>query len=302
MKFWKRFEHYRNNQDFLDNFLLENDIVEESGIVESLTLETNHTFDRRESRASATSVISFQKEIFKIRDIEYGINIEKNTFDNYSEFLKYKKKAGGSELLDNSINDCKIVLEKAEHDNYKKEINLLFDFQGGMEELFVIDFNSFLIAIDVLALKRESPYWGKLLIQAIHIIEKKQFDLSFLLLFTAFENFITLLAEKHESDFYKEINLKKMELKSKMKLLLKHLLNIQPSPENEDHPSILIIEKLFSELYEIRNKIAHGGYREVNKEDCQKCLDLFIIFHSTVKDKPQNNNELLNSIKKYIGK
>ncbi len=280
MRFWSTYNRYKEKEYFIDNFLLNNNIIKYDEIIEEINVDTNHTLDGREQRAVAEGTIEYQQDIYKIvGNIEYGINIE------YEENLI------------NETEEWKVILEDIEFDNYKKEISLLFDFKGDMDDAYtVFDYNTFKVKIETLSLSEDAPYWGKLLIQAINVLEKRQFDLAFLLIFTAFENFITLLVEDHKRYFYKEINIEKMELKNKMKVLLKHILNIPPG--SEEHPSISIIEQLFSDLYKIRNNIAHGQYRKVDYNDCQKCFDLFIIYRTIIKYKPKNNHDLLSVLKK----
>lgn len=304
MNFWEAYNKLRNQDCFLDNFLLTNNIVKYDGFLEIVSLETNHTFDGRESRAVASATVNYEQEIYKVINIDYGLDINAvvedrdNHFSNFSEFVQLKQK-DSTNILENKINDCKIILEHKEYNNYKKEMSFMFDFQGDMHDSFIFDYNSFQVAVEVLAFDDEAPYWGKLLVQASHIIESKQFDLAFLLVFTAFENLITLLGEEYEGDFYKEVMIKKMELKNKIKFLLKHILGVQPSKRREDHPSIGIIEKLFSDLYILRNKVAHGSYRDISNKDCQDSINLFIIFYTAILKKPKDNNELLKHMKDY---
>lgn len=306
MGFWDRYNLYTKGNNFLDNFLLSNNIVEYGGVIGEITLDTNHTFDGRESRASATATLEYAEDVYRLfRDtVDYGFNMNaiveesQQVFSNFFEYTEVKEKREFYQF-DNTFNDCTVELESQKHNYNEKSIDFIFDFRGDMHDANITDWHSFQVAIETLNIVDNAPYWGKLLSQATILMNNKQYDLAFLLTFSAVENFTSLLCEQYEEDFYNEINITSMELLKKIKLVIKHINGVKPSKGREEHPSMSIILDLFDKLYKNRNNVAHGNYRDITIDNCKTCLNFFILYHTIVTRKPNNNNELLRFIKGY---
>ncbi|MCB4744761.1 MAG: hypothetical protein LGB07_03795 [Sulfurovum sp.] len=100
MGFWDNYNLYTNEKNFLNKFLLSNNIVKYGGIIGEITLDTNHTFDGIESRVSATATLEYVEDVYELfsDSIDYGFNVgaiveeSQQVFSNFFEYAEAKEK------------------------------------------------------------------------------------------------------------------------------------------------------------------------------------------------------------------
>jgi len=306
MSFWERYELYTKEDTFMKNYLIKNNIIVYGGILQEVAISTNHTLDGMESSATATASIEYTEDIYElVEDSEdYGIDLEAvmensdRVIEDYEEYISMRNNSA-FHRFEKAINDSRITLDETIHHHSKKLIDFRFEFRGGIDDAFIIQDKSFYIVLETLEIEESAPYWGVLLTQALSIMKNHQYDLAFLLIFSAIENYISLLCEEYQEYFYDEVQLKDMELLKKITLTLKHSLGVAANKGRETHPCIEIIKSLYSDLYKKRNQVAHGSYREIDESDTKACMSLFIILHESIVKKPLDSNGLANAIKDY---
>lgn len=306
MCFIKKYNSYKEEHELVTKFFTSLSLLTERTIFEECNIDTNHTFNDREHNTIGTCEIDYPSNInyitlIKRYDLEHGLycnpeNITINDLDDYNRLLE-----GDSYILvaePNTGVKFEIDTDMIKFDNYKKSFFLNFKLTGNMEDFDVLDAYRYYVKFNVIDYSENAEYWGKLLLQGCEFKNEMKFDIAFLILFSAFENFITLEIEKITDSYYKEFNIKELEFIKKVKLLLKHHLCVE-SKGREDHPIKNLIIKLLDSLYKIRNKVAHGNKREIEEVDCDLCLDMFIFTYTAIYHKPKDNIELLKKIKNY---
>lgn len=307
MTFFDDYNQFKNYNNLKKSFFIKINASHLTTILENVYIETNHTFNKRESRASATTNFSYQErlgDIIEILNIEHGVfhegSINPEDYpDGIIDEEHYLKLAEENvRLLECNINDFTNTLIDYKFDNYTRNIKLMFDFHGNMEDTFVFDYHNYYVYMELLAQNKEAPYWTKLALQAIGLNNEEKYELALLLMFSSFDNFITLEIEKLTKFYYKEFNIEKLEFGKKVSLLLKHSLKVNPGV-NEMHSVKDLIYKMYDELYTQRNAVAHGNNREIESEDFEKCFDMLIFTYIAINEHPVDNKDLLRKIKNY---
>ncbi|MFY4796809.1 hypothetical protein ACOTVS_09820 [Aliarcobacter butzleri] len=298
MKFEVELSKIKDKYDLYTRFLKGIGVLScEKRLIE-VSLDTNHTFERRNESTTAEAIYSYEDEnlhIYNLNVLEHGIYFD----EHGASISKIINRLENEEihLRTNFNNEVKINLKDFRINNQDKEILFNFEFLGTMSDTFIIDDWGYYIYLELLK-DNSDDYWGFLLIQSEELKKEKRFDLAFLLIFSALENYINLNIESLQSNYYKELNLKSMELKSKYSFLLKDKLEVTTG-NKEEHPCKELIIKKFNDLYTFRNKIAHGEERNIKKEDCENCFDTFIFTFTAINHKPKDNQKLLKCIKEY---
>lgn len=299
MSFWTEYNNYKQNHNLITKFFTSLSLLKEEVVFSKCDIYTNHTFDGNESNTLGMCSISYPENLLHVsivtpHDFEHGINIE--SIDNLEHFNKLEK--DGKIDLKNENNETVISLnyDQIKFDNYKKEFELPFKIKGKINNFGFLDSFNYYIKFNVITYNKGTNYWGNLLLQGYELEREKRYDLSFLVLFSAFDNFITLEIEKIKDKFFKEFNIKTMPFESKVTILLKYYLGVTTGG-SEEHPTKQLITKIVGELYKFRNKIAHGEERTIEKINCVLCLDMFILMYTAIKFNVKDNTELLKKVK-----
>ena len=301
MGFNENYNNYKENHDLITKFFTSLSLLKEEVIFSRCTIDTNHTFNGKESNTIGTCHFDYPENLIRVvivtaHDFEHGINIEPiNNLEHFNELHK-----NGKINLQNKNNETLISLDFNEiiFDNYKKIFSLPFRIKGQMNDFGFLDSSDYYIKFNVITYNEDSDYWGNLLLQGYELQQEKRYDLAFLVLFSAFDNFVTLETEKIEDKFFKEFNIKDMKFESKVTVLLKHHLDVVIGGR-EDHPTKQLITNIVGDLYKFRNKVAHGTKRIIEEKDCNLCMDMFIFTYTAIKFKVKDNNELLKKMKEY---
>jgi hypothetical protein len=301
MGFNENYNSYKENHDLITKFFTSLSLLKEEVIFNKCDIDRNHTFEGNESNTVGSCQFNYPENLIHVvkltpHDFEHGINIE--PINNLEHFYELNK--NGNIDLKNKNNETLISLNFNEiiFDNYKRFFSLPFKIKGQMNDFGFFDGFNYYIKFNVIAYNKDSDYWGKLLLQGYELQQEKRYDLAFLVLFSAFDNFITLEMEKIVDNFFKEFNIKTMPFESKVTVLLKYHLNVETGGR-EDHPTKQLITKIVGDLYKFRNKIAHGTKRLIEEKDCNLCMDMFIFTYTSIKFKVKDNHELLKKIKEY---
>ncbi len=301
MGFNENYNSYKENHDLITKFFTSLSLLKEEVIFNKCDIDRNHTFEGNESNTVGNCQFNYPENLIHVvkltpHDFEHGINIE--PINNLEHFYELNK--NGNIDLKNKNNETLISLNFNEiiFDNYKRFFSLPFKIKGQMNDFGFFDGFNYYIKFNVIAYNKDSDYWGKLLLQGYELQQEKRYDLAFLVLFSAFDNFITLEMEKIVDNFFKEFNIKTMPFESKVTVLLKYHLNVETGGR-EDHPTKQLITKIVGDLYKFRNKIAHGTKRLIEEKDCNLCMDMFIFTYTSIKFKVKDNHELLKKIKEY---
>ncbi|PHO10767.1 hypothetical protein CPG37_02685 [Malaciobacter canalis] len=297
MRFEEQLLNIKNKAYLYTKFLIGIEALSYEKRLIPLYLDTNHTFERKYDNTFANAIYSYEDEnlhIYHLEVLQHGMYS-----DDYTASIDKIESALNNEEtnLENEFNEAKVNLNDYKLNNRDKTILFNFEFLGTMNDAFTIDDWGYYIYLELLKDNSEN-FWSFLLIQSEELKEEKRFDLAFLLIFSALENYLNLNIELLQNNYYKELNLEGMNLKLKYSFLLKDKLEVSTG-DKEKHPCKDLIMKKFSELYKFRNSVAHGKERNITEQDCEECFDTFIFTYITINYKPKNNQELLNYIKKY---
>lgn len=307
MAFFDDYNKYKENHNLVDNFLIHIGALEYGYILSEVYIDTNHTLDGREGRAVAKGDFSYSEDISYINEIvkiECGLFSEGFDNEKYPDGIRdvkhyHELKDSLVTVLENSANDCTIELEDYNYDNYKRTFDLTFDFRGDMMDVDIINYWTYYAYVKVIMVDVEASYWCNLVVQAVELQKEEKYELALLVMFSAFDNLITLEIEKIDSLYYNEFNLETLEFGKKVSLLLKHHLRVIPSYKKEVHPVKDLIQKIYTKMYKLRNNVAHGKNREIEEDDFEECLNMIIFTYAAINDKPIDNVDLLRKIKTY---
>lgn len=306
MSFYEKYYTYKENHDLIEKFLLSLGLLKFKRIIKSFPIDTSGVVE------GERTFIRKCKSYFEDMHIVHISNkqIEHGLYCNYSDDIidsieKYDLlKTESNDILKKDINDSSIVLEldedSFEFDNYKKEFTVDIKINADRVEHSIMDqFNHYVVFNVIIYNEEFDYYWGNLILQGIKLENEKKYDLSYLLFFSAFDNYITLLIEELQSSYYKELNLDTLTFEKKVSLLLKHNLSVNVSNENQRKATEILLITKYKELYDKRNDVAHGRYREISEQMSKDCLDFFIMYYTVINTKVESNNELLKKIKEY---
>ena len=306
MSFFKNYYRYKNDDNLVDKFLIHVGVLKRIAFLDKINIKTNHTIDSRECRAVGKTTFSYPEEIehiYSILNLKHGL-FKEEVFNNedYPDVIRdvehfHELEETINISLDNKVNECSLHLDDTKFDNYTKEFELTFDFRGELHDVDIIQEKNYYVYCDAIIANNESPYWCSLVVQAILFQKEKKYDTALLFLFSAFDNLITLEIEKLVNSFYKEFNLKNLEFGKKVSILLKHHLKVNPGENDEEHPVRSLIYKIYTELYELRNAVAHGKIRSIIVDHVDYCLDMLIFTYTTINSNPKDNFILLKKIK-----
>lgn len=306
MSFLRNYCRYKNDNNLVDKFLIHISALKRTAFLDKIYIETNHTLDRRECRAIGKATFSYPEEIehiYSILSLEHGLFKEEHyNNEDYPDGIRDVKHFHELEeminiSLDNKVNECSLHLDDTKYDNYTKEFELTFDFRGELHDVDIIQDKNYYVYCDAIIANNESPYWCNLVVQAILFQKEKKYDTALLFLFSAFDNLITLEIEKLVNSFYKEFNLKNLEFGKKVSILLKHHLKVNPGENKEEHPVRNLIYTIYTELYELRNAVAHGKIRNIIVNHVDNCLDMLIFTYTAINFNPKDKVVLLKKIK-----
>lgn len=298
MSFFVDYNLYKKNYALVNKFINSVNAINTVSILDSLYLSSIHATRRDDSHAVIEASIDYPEEIGHIQDIlqlEHGLYkncSEIESADHYEQLVEYE----GS-ILNSKINYSTITLLEEKLDNYKREIKFIFNFNGELHDLDLLNDNNYYVYIVANEINQTAPYWTNLLTQALGLEKEMKYELALLVMFSAFDNYISLEIEKLNEMYFKEINLIGLEFGKKVSVLLKHFLKVVPGNNNEEHSVRDLILKMHNELYTLRNAVAHGNTREIKKDDFHKCLDMLIFTYAAINFKPVDNFELLKKIK-----
>ena len=297
MKFEEQLQRIKQQSDLYSKFLIGINAIVEKTILIPITLETNHTIERKYDNTTADAIYFYEDDklhIYSVKVLQHGMYT-----DEYIASIQTIEEALDNEqsYLENEFNNAKVELIDYDFNNQEKHLKFSFNFLGDINDAFATDDWGYYVYLELLE-ENSFEFWSFLLIQSEELKEEKRYDLAFLLIFSALENYINLKIEIIQCNYYKELNLEGMDLKLKYSFLLKHELGVSTG-NKEEHPCKDLIMKKFSELYKFRNSIAHGRERNITKLQCEECFDTFIFTYTAVTNKPKNNQELLKYIKDY---
>lgn len=307
MAFFEDYNKYKEKKNLADSFIKHIDALEVVSILGNIYFQSNHTFDRRESRAVVEATLNYPDNlgyIHEVLELEHGLFFEgllnseeypEGIIDaeHYESLIEYN-----TSILKSDINEFKNELDKTEYDNYQRKIKFTFDFIGEMQDVDLLNEYTYYVYIKARVINIAAPYWSSLVVQALELEKEMKHELSLLLMFSAFDNFITLEIEKVNKLYFSEIELSNLEFGKKVSILLKHFLSVAPGINSENHPVRELILKMYDELYSLRNAVAHGKIREITKQDYEKCLDMLIFTYIAINFNPDDNVDLLRKIKK----
>lgn len=306
MAFYDDYNTYKMNHDLIEKFLLSLGLLKFKRIIKNFPIDTSGVpeGERTFTRKCNSSFEDMHIVHISDKQIEYGLycNYDDETIDSIEKYDLLKK--DNRDVLEKDINESSIILELDENsfvfDNYKKEFTVDIKINADRIEHTIIDqFEHYVVFNVVLYNENFEHYWGNLILQGINLENEKKYDLSYLLFFSAFDNYITLLTEKLQSLYYKELNLETLSFEKKVSLLLKHNLGVDISTENQKSPTECLLMTKYKELYSKRNDVAHGRYREISEQMSKDCLDFFIMYYTVINTKAKTNEELLRKIKEY---
>jgi len=298
MSFFVDYNLYKKNYTLVNKFINSVNAINTVSILDRLYLSSIHATRRDDSHAVIEASINYPEEIGHIQDIlqlEHGLYkncLEIESADHYEQLVEYE----GS-ILNTKINYSTITLLEEKLDNYKREIKLIFNFNGELHDLDLLNDNNYYVYIVANEINQTAPYWTNLLTQALGLEKEMKYELALLVMFSAFDNYISLEIEKLNKMYFKEINLIGLEFGKKVSVLLKHFLKVVPGNNNEEHSVRDLILKMHNELYTLRNAVAHGNTREIKKDDFHKCLDMLIFTYTAIEFSPVDNADLLKNIK-----
>jgi len=298
MKFFVDYNLYKKNHALVNKFINHVNAINTVSILDSLYLSIIHATRRDDSHAVIEASIDYPEEIGHIHDIlqlEHGLyknSSEIESAEHYEQMVEYE----GS-ILNSKINYSTITLLEQKLDNYKREIKFIFNFNGELHDLDLLNDNKYYVYIAANEINQTAPYWTNLLTQALGLEKEMKYELALLVMFSAFDNYISLEIEKLEKEYFKEFNLLRLEFGKKVSVLLKHFLKVVPGSNNEEHHVKDLILKMYEELYTLRNAVAHGNTREIKKDDFHKCLDMLIFTYTAIEFSPVDNADLLKNIK-----
>lgn len=298
MSFFVDYNLYKKNYALVNKFINSVNAINTVSILDSLYLSSIHATRRDDSHAVIEASIDYPEEIGHIQDIlqlEHGLYkncSEIESADHYEQLVEYE----GS-ILNSKINYSTITLLEEKLDNYKREIKFIFNFNGELHDLDLLNDNNYYVYIVANEINQTAPYWTNLLTQALGLEKEMKYELALLVMFSAFDNYISLEIEKLNEMYFKEINLIGLEFGKKVSVLLKHFLKVVPGNNNEEHSVRDLILKMHNELYTLRNAVAHGNTREIKKDDFHKCLDMLIFTYTAIEFSPVDNADLLKNIK-----
>lgn len=298
MSFFVDYNLYKKNYTLVNKFINSVNAINTVSILDSLYLSSIHATRRDDSHAVIEASIDYPEEIGHIQDIlqlEHGLYkncSEIESADHYKQLVEYE----GS-ILNTKINYSTITLLEEKLDNYKREIKFIFNFNGELHDLDLLNDNNYYVYIVANEINQTAPYWTNLLTQALGLEKEMKYELALLVMFSAFDNYISLEIEKLNEMYFKEINLIGLEFGKKVSVLLKHFLKVVPGNNNEEHSVRDLILKMHNELYTLRNAVAHGNTREIKKDDFHKCLDMLIFTYTAIEFSPVDNADLLKNIK-----
>lgn len=254
---------------------------------------THHLFVKIDYPEIIDYIKTFEIEKFGIFEFAYRDGYSLESIEDYE---KYRQEEYS--VLTNEVNRSVFKIGDYEADDIKKEFYFNFSQKGERVDMEIANEAGFYIVINYFQPKRDNPYYINLMIRGNELIEKKLYDLSFLVLFSAIDNFITLKLEELQSDYHNEIDLEKLEFTKKISLLVKTwtgLLTDKPSNDVRD-----LIIKDYKDLYEYRNQVAHGKENSITLSDCTQCWSLFIKLYFIEKHKVNNIAALIKALRVFL--
>ena len=308
MAFFDDYEAYKKNHNLVSKFLIHIGALKLTSFLDNVYIQSNHTYDGREGRAVVEVILYYPDNVSYINKIveidhglfEEGIHNREEYPDGIKDVDHYELLVeNNSSILECNINESSNILKSQEYDNYKRTIKLIFDFRGEMEDVDILNEYAYYVYVRVIMANKEAPYWCNLVVQAIELKKEKKYELALLLMFSAFDNFISLEIEKLNVTYFSEFDLEKLEFGKKVSLLLKHCLNVIPGKNKENHSVKDLIFKMYKDLYDLRNAVAHGNRREIEENNFEKCLDMLIFTYTAINGNPIDNMDLIREVKIY---
>jgi len=306
MSFTRNLNVFKKSNDLYSLFFVHLSLFKKETVVIECSLDTNHTNDGRERNTASIIVEPYPQTLDTIVSIDsyalehglYVVDDDNTCLFSHPDF---------SALLDdnlygvlrNTFNDgieVELSVEDVSFDNYRKQVTMNFKFTGEVNDFSpLVDYKYYVCFGATVHNASNSNYWGKLLIDGRSLLSEERYDLSFLLLFSAFDNLVTLSIEAIRGKFFSELDILHLSFGSKVSLLLNYYLSGVPT--TVAHPVRDFIYNNFTELYDFRNAVAHGLERNITKDNCEQCLDLFIFMYISVNEKPQTQADLYNCIR-----
>lgn len=306
MAFYEDYTTYKENHSLIEKFLLSLGLLKFERIIKKFPIDTSGQNEGERIFVRNCSASFEDMHILHIsnKSIKHGLYCN-HTNEIIDTMKKYEAlEDEHTNVLEKSINDNTILLELDENslkfDNYKKEFTVDVKVNAEIVDHGIIEqFDHYVVFNIVIYNEEFEYYWGNLILQGINLENEEKYDLSYLLFFSAFDNYVTLLTEKLQKLYYKELNLVSLTFEKKVSLLLKHNLNINIATENQKNATESLLMKKYTELYTMRNHVAHGRYRDITQKMSNECLDFFIMYYTVINTKAKTNIELLKKIKEY---
>jgi len=309
MGFTHNWKAYKATTDIKTNFFSSNNIISKMLVLQkyNLDMSTEYTSEYGEFILEGTNQYPEDIEhIYNILIEDYGLFEYRNyrddkgnlyKCDSIDDYLEYRN--NGQSIFISSFNESNLGEPLLKYDNDKKEIFLKVKLEGGQSDLYLIDEYEFSIVSTIHVVNNNVPYSENLLLKGWDLYYDNKWDLSLLVFYSAIDNFITLEIEKLQNNYYKEIELLGLEFRKKVSLVLKESVAISKNGKQK-FATLDFIEKKISDLYKLRNNVAHGTKRDITKIDCQDCFELYLFIFTIIKYKSKDLTQLLKDIKTML--
>ena len=300
MSFKHNWNAYKENTDIATGFFRKNDVIEKKLILVKFDLSPTQHYTQEWGEFVLEGSISYPGDISHIylSSIEdYGLfstseHIEINTIEDYIQ------KSASETIYEANFNESKLVNPNIEYNNSTKEISVEVKLEGELNDIFLIDEWGYYMVLEVYVVNKNASYSSQLLLEGWDLYEKKNWDLSLLVFYSAIDNMITLEAEKLQNSYYKEINIITLEFKPKVSLILKEA--VKPNFSNQDFGALSFVIKELTSLYKLRNNVAHGTKRSIAKKDCENCFELYLFLITIIEKGSLSTTDLIRDVKTLV--
>lgn len=293
---YETYKYYKEEKNFIPKFLKQLNIIHSKKLFFECDIEAGHTYETKNQYSSGKAVCAYPygvKHIYSLdKYFHHGLITSLNQeYISEDEFLQLPENDQDN-LFENEFNDVSIGLEfdNISFDNYKEKISFSFSMNGGLNDFGLLNHRGYYVVLDAFILNSSlKNQWGELILQGISLQAEERYDIAFLVLFSAFDNFVNLEIEKISKYYHSEFAIERLEFGKKVRILLKHYDN------QED--VLNFVYNIYSELYDYRNQVAHGSERNIEKEECDKCFDLFVFMYLAISNKLSTKNDLYREAK-----